>query len=78
MKLIQLMKRGPNKLLCGVSFTSASMDPDTKKTRTISLWLAPHDGELSRYRVEMDRMDAMRLRDNLNLWFPETEFYDGV
>ncbi len=86
MKLFQVMRRS-DKLLCESSFTSVTMEPkplDREHKRgpgfvnvckTVRLWFALDDGHESRFRVEMDRREAMQLRDNLNRWFPEGETY---
>ena len=80
MKLIQIMQRGPNKTLAQNSYTSASMAPAplprkkgfVSECKGVSVWFAKDDGGLSDYRVDMDRADAMELRDRLNRWFPES------
>lgn len=74
MKMTRLAKCGGDRTLAIRSFTSASMDPDTGRVKSVSVWLAPGDQE-SRYRVDMDRGEAMRLRDSLNKWFPDGETY---
>ncbi len=80
MKLFQIMRRRSDKPLCEVSFTSSTMGPAYTESRlartgkeeckSVRIWLGTAWGERSLFRVEMDRGEAMQLRDQLNRWFP--------
>lgn len=71
MKLIQIAKRGPDKLLAGFALNSATRGQDNR-VHTVRIWFSETiDSGDSRYCVEMDRTDANRLRDFLNTTLPE-------
>ena len=91
MKLIQIMRRGPDKELSTESWNSATMAPIplgrekgpefSNECQTVKIWFQtrePDYFESSRYRVEIDRGEAMELRDYLNRMFPETEKLDSA
>ena len=67
MKLIQIAKRGADKLLSDSQWLSASFDTETRTIKHATLWFRDSEYE-SRYRVEMDREEIESLRDSLNRW----------
>lgn len=72
MRMIKIMKRGPDKVLANHSFHACSRGQD-QQTKIISLWFQETQNDESIYRVEMDRGEANRLRDFLNTMLPEAE-----
>ena len=71
MKLFKVAKRGPDREL-GASMGSGSTLDSDNNAINFRIYFYDAEGESLRYSVEMERAEAMKLRDTLNKRFPES------